>query len=464
MCIALNSNHVITHDFNNVGMPTETGKVAQSKPSKVDNGGNAGEIVHKLTNSASKIDGAKVLKNATVEGLAEKLRDLVPARHTRFKSFKNFFKTIGRAVMKTCHAIRNGFAFAPAKRSRAEFQARINHSENAVSHVGTWNNRPHDLCSFDTKLIGAAMGLREGLRAEPFTNDEIEGIRKGQFKISDITQDPNFENCWFLGSLASFLTAKGPVAIQELISLPPPGGEWSQDNPPMAQVKLGGEIYEVPLAELRDNRGSGVSTSAPWVKLMETAMQMHVVNLTAKGVILQGQQPIPEEQQPIPEQQNHAYVDMAFGLPGFALHTLLNQGVTQPERYKNSHKVPAELDPRGVSIIKMDAQSLLRNHQRENTSEANHITEADCATEIIAQILHARQNHRTVILTTDDSHWVSLGSGISPNHTVSIQDVVTKKDGTCYFQIFDPYNRSVSISSDILLNGGAIVMEKDPGK
>lgn len=430
--------------FNVPGQPSETGTTGTVSPSHADDIGNVDETIRQMVDRGPDVDGARALRNAQVEDLGRELRDMVPARHTLGKFVGNFFKRIGRAVMQTCHAIRNTFAFAPPKRSRAEFQAALEsrhpeaYAQGARSRVGTWTSRPGNLYSCGTDVLGAAMGLRENIRVKPFTDAEIEAIRKGQFKLTDIVQDPNFENCWFLGTLVSFLTAKGPGAIQELISLPPLSGNRSGDAPLTAQVKLGGEVYDVPLGELRDDRGSGVSASAPWVRLMETAMQMHLLNLHEKGVVIQGFEKV---------------VNMAFGIPGLALHSLLGQGVTSYQRGKPM------LDPRGVSVSKMNVDSLLLKHQKDN---AQNVTRGDCVNELVEKILDARQNGRSVMLTTSGSRWTSLGVGLSPNHTVSIQDVVRKKDGTAYFQILDPYNRSVSISSDILLNGGGVVMEKAP--
>ena len=409
-------------NYNPVEMSPGTGGTGSVSSPASGNVDNPNDIVRQMADRGPDIDGAQALKNAEVRNLAQKLRDMVPARHTLKKSVWNVFKSIGRAVMKTCHAIRNTFAFAPPRRSRAEFQSALEsrHSEayaqDAKSRVGTWTGRPGNLVSYGTDVLGTAMGLRENIRTKPFSKAEIETIRNGQFKLSDITQDPNLENCWFLGTLVSFLTAKGPGAIQDLISLPPDGAEQSGDTPLMAQVKLGGEVYEVPLAEICDDRGLGGSKSAPWVKLMETAMQMHLMNLHEKDVDVNGYF------------EKDKVVDMSFGCSNVALGSLLGDGITVNEAGKR------EFVPRSTDLkFHLDVDAIEK----------------------------AVKDRRPVMVLTSDSFLTSLGTGLSPNHCISVQDVVRKPNGTAYFQILDPYNRSVLVSSENLQDA-SVVIEKPP--
>ena len=382
---------------------------------------NTAVLVRELASTSGRINGLEALRQAEVKDLDQKLRAQVPARHTFGKSLWNVFKFIGRGFMKACHAIRNGFAFAPSKRSRASFQAELegNHENaykrEATSYVGTRTSREGAPTFTCTKAeLGAAMGLRGELKMKHFTNDEIEEIREGKFKLTDITQDPNLENCWFLGPLIAFLSAKGPTAIQKLISLPPPGEIGSEDAPLMARVKLGGESYDVPLAELRGNGGSGVSASKPWVKLLETAIQMHLMNLyklqDAAGVT------------------DKIKVDVAFNDGFLALTTLLGTGITVDKSGK------PDVDITNGLIV-----------QDESTFDGNAIKDA----------LNAG---RPVLLLTPPSFATAIGTGLSPKHTLAVVDVVFK-DGKPYLQVLDPYNRSVLVDADIIQHNGTIVME-----
>ena len=407
-------------NYNPVEMPPETGRTGSVSSPASGNVDNPNDIARQMAGRGPNIDGAQALRNAEVKDLAQELRDMVPARHTLKKSVWNVFKSIGRAVMKTCHAIRNTFAFAPPKRSRAEFQSALEsrhpeaYAQGAKSRVGVWTERPGNLISYGTNELGTAMGLRENIRTKPFSKAEIETIRNGQFKLSDITQDPNLENCWFLGTLVSFLTAKGAGAIQDLISLPPDGAEPSGDTPLMAQVKLGGEVYEVPLAEICDDRGIGGSKSAPWVKLLETAMQMHLMNLHEKDVDVSGYF------------EKEKVVDMSFGCANVALGSLLGDGTTVNEKGKR------EFIPRSTDLkFNLDVDAVEK----------------------------AVKDGRPAMILTSGSFMTSFGTGLSPNHCVSVQDVVKGRDGKTYFQILDPYNRSVLVSADCLLDA-SVVIEK----
>lgn len=432
MSIGLNTSNNIVRDFNSVMSAVPAGKTDSAQASKAGGENEAEAIAGLLNQEGPEINGAEALRNAEVSAFARELRDQVPARHTFRKSTWNVFKFIGRCAMKACHAIR--YAFAPAKKSRTQFQEKLqglhpeSYGENAQSRVGTFKaggSAPTFTCT--TEELGAAMGLRGKLRMKPFTAEEIEEIRRGQFKLSDIAQNPNLENCWFLGALCAFLGAKGPGAIQEMISLPPL--DEAQDNP-VAQVKLGGEIYNVPLAKLRGDGGSGVSTSKPWVNLLETAMQMHLMNLYK----FQGAAGMHEGDQPADK------VDMSFNDCDMAIATLLGVGISE----KNGVRPHVE----NSDVLSVQTESNYLDPEISRTS--------------VAAIRKALTDGRPVMLVTPASYGLALSTGVSPNHTLAVLDVVVAKDGKAYFQVLDPYGRAVLINADVMKNGGTITMEQDP--
>ena len=382
-----------------------------------------------LGNQPKTVNGKTVMKNAKVVSLREDLLASVPKRHTIGKFIGNYFKSILRDVMKFCHAIRNGFAFAPSKRSRATLEAKFETNKpyafkSNISFVHT--EKPEGefapTVTYDTKDIAAGMGLRGRIQTVPFTDAEIETIKEGKFKLTDIKQDPNFQDCWFLSSLTSVLAARGPGKIQDLINIPE---SQNQGGVRMAQVKLGGEVYNVPLAKIYGNVGHGVSFSKPWVKLLETAMQMHLMHLHENGVT-----------------HNGAIISasMSYGNPDIALSALLGKG-TGPNGAGGQ-----AVDTRGISMsLRIDKDDLKAT---------------------IDSIKTALKKGSPVVLGSPQGLWASLSTGISPGHAVSVLDVMEKKDGTAYFQILDPYNRSVSVSSNILLKGATIIIgdSLDPAK
>lgn len=384
--------------------------------------------IGQLAGEAKEIDGPAAMKGAKVQALAEELRAAVPARHTVGKRFANYFKSIGRDIMKFCHAIRNGFAFAPAKKSRGVLEAALEAKKpNAYFHDISFvhEERPEgEFCpnvKYATEEIAAGMGLRGRITAVPFTDDEIKAIKDGKYKLTDIKQDPNFQDCWFLSSLASFLTAKGPGAIQDLINIPP--DYRNRDGVRMAQVKLGGEVYDVPLAKIYDIGGHGASFSKPWVKLLETAMQMHLMNLHRQKATFGG---------PVIK------ADMCNYDARIALAALSGEKISE--------------DPLLGKVLNTGF-GLFLNVQKQDIPA------------LVASIKSALDKGEPVVLGSPKGLWNSLGNGISPGHEVSIQDVAVKKNGTAYFIVFDPYGRTVSISSDILLdNGAAITMKEEPAQ
>ena len=432
MSIGLNTSNNTVRDFNSVMTASQTGKTVPPQMHKVENENEAKAIVSQLSKKEPEINGVEALRNAEVSGFAQELRAQVPARHTFKKSAWNIFKFFGRCVMKACHTVR--YAFAPSKKSRAQLQEKLqklhpeSYGKNGRTLVGTLKageSAPTFTCT--SEELGAAMGLRGKLKMKPFTADEIEKIREGQFELSDIKQNPNLENCWFLGALAAFLGTKGPGAIQELISLPPSGD--IQGNPPVAQVRLGGEIYDVPLAKLRGDGGSGVSASKPWVTLLETAMQMHLMNLYK----LQGAAGMHVKNQPSDK------VDMSFNDPDIALATLLGAGITG----KNNGN--PRVDTSDHLFIQTEA-----DYFEPEISKAS-----------VTAVKEALKDGRPVILITPDSYGLSLSTGVSPNHTLAVLDVVDAKDGA-YFQVLDPYGRAVMINANIMKDGGTITMEQAP--
>lgn len=428
MSIGLNTGNNTVRDFNNVMTASPAGKAVPAQLHKAGDGNESKAIARQLNQEGLEINGAAALRNAKVTAFSRELHDQVPARHTFKKSSWNVFKFIGRCAMKACHAIR--YAFAPAKKSRAQLQEKLQslHSEAyAQSRVGTLKaggNSPTFTCT--AAELGAAMGLRGKLTMKPFTNAEIEEIRGGRFGLSDIVQDPNLENCWFLGALCAFLGTKGPGAIQEMISLPPPGD--TQGNPPVAQVRLGGETYTVPLGKLCGDGGAGVSASKPWVNLLETAMQMHLMNLYK----LQGAAGMHKEDQPSDK------VDMSFNNPDIALASLMGVGITGKDSAK------PEVDITDNITVQLGFDYAPGN--RGNSLNA---------------IRDALRNGQPVLLITPDSKGLSLSTGLSASHTLAVLDVVDAGNGKSYFQILDPYSRSVIVSADIMKDGGQIAIWHD---
>lgn len=136
---------------------------------------------------------------------------------------------------------------------------------NHTDDVGGDRREP---VAYSNRTIGLAMGLKGEVLVKPFK----EGLypKNGTPSLSDIRQNPDLQDCWFLSSVTSLLSAKGPQCIKDMIE--------HHDGDDFAIVHFKQESFKVPYGELTDRDGNvSVSNSAPWVRLLETAMQMHFI-------------------------------------------------------------------------------------------------------------------------------------------------------------------------------------------
>lgn len=120
--------------------------------------------------------------------------------------------------------------------------------------------------SYSDHTLGLAMGLKGRVtRGSAFDTLYPKG---GKPCLADIKQNADLQDCWFLSTVAAVLASKGAEFIQEMIENPDADGN--------VVVHFKDRDYKVPCAELKDKDGNvSVSKSAPWVKVLEMAMQMH---------------------------------------------------------------------------------------------------------------------------------------------------------------------------------------------
>ena len=216
--------------------------------------------------------------------LEQQLQHAVKERHTIGNSIKNFFKKCGRGIMNAFSAIRGARSFYHAK-SVAHFNSALNVTGNGSSLArSAWKDSIDysKTVSYSDKELAAASGLRGNVEVKKFTADQIQSITAGNFRLSDIKQDPGLQDCWFLSSVGAFLAKGGSGSLSDLIHIP--AGENNQP-PEHAYVKLGTDVYKVPLGIVTGGGKKNISDSAPWVNLLETAMQMHLINVTDKESI-----------------------------------------------------------------------------------------------------------------------------------------------------------------------------------
>ena len=189
----------------------------------------------------------------------------------------NFIHSIGRKIMGFCSAVAGFFRLTPPAHSLAKMNELVKLRQKEQVEKGPFAGTENNAVEYSDEAFAAASGLTGTITRKPFTPEEVAQIKKGDFSLADIKQDPALQDCWFLSSLASVLAAKGANYISNLIHIPEP--TENEPQPSHAYVKLGDDTYKVPLAEICGNGGKtkGVSDSKPWVKLLETAMQMHMI-------------------------------------------------------------------------------------------------------------------------------------------------------------------------------------------
>jgi hypothetical protein len=121
---------------------------------------------------------------------------------------------------------------------------------------------PEGRTAYSAKTLGKAMGLKGKISIKLF-----EGCiyPTGRPRLADIRQNGGIEDSWFLAAIGAALKSMGSEAIAGLIRKNENGGY---------DVRLDDGAYTVPSGTIVGENGQkGVSDSAPWVRILEMAMQ-----------------------------------------------------------------------------------------------------------------------------------------------------------------------------------------------
>lgn len=143
-------------------------------------------------------------------------------------------------------------------------------AEKDFSQVAPPNTSDRTLVKHSTYMLALAHGLDDH-EGKPV----VKGYRKNAHvpSFSDIKQNPALQDCWFLASVAALLNSKGPAYIGRMIEF--------EDDTNYARVHFADKSYRVPCGMIVDRgneKAPTVSDSAPWVRLLETAMQMRLID------------------------------------------------------------------------------------------------------------------------------------------------------------------------------------------
>lgn len=176
--------------------------------------------------------------------------------------------TFGRGILAIFRGIRNIFAKTQSVEDAQEQFVTRRHANRRGQTVSLGRMKNTTPVTLDKQTVGKAAGLSGNVVVKPFASRDVFGDGP---KLTDIKQNPALQDCWFLSSVASVLSAKGPDYIKSLIEIPANGNH--------ANVKMGGKVFKVPLADYTDKKGHIVtSNSAPWVRLLEMAAQMYFID------------------------------------------------------------------------------------------------------------------------------------------------------------------------------------------
>ena len=201
----------------------------------------------------------------------------------------------GRGIQKTVNYFNSDISSSKTLTSTEEKINALRNKEcqHPLPELKDKNAKP---ISMTTEQMGQATGLGKGTRVSSFDKTGKLDYKKVLFGkegiplLSDIKQDPNLQDCWFLSSISAVLTTLGPTSITRLFS--------KSENPNNVIVRLGEHTYDVPLGRIKKN---GLfygayefgSKSANWVVALENAMMMHRAchNSTARKVEMSMQSP-----------------------------------------------------------------------------------------------------------------------------------------------------------------------------
>lgn len=274
-----NSNQIDDDDFQISGNPNETVKV-QNQEDKDDFVVN----VSPKGNESKKanLNGAFVVNKFNLpEKTANTLKNIrVP------KPSSGFFNKIGRMILKVVNFFKGVSDSSTLSTPQKIGELRGVKVQSPLPKPAQTNGKPY---SMTTEQLARLAGLGADTKIEPFSEfgtnyTNINHVLFGDNSmptLSDIKQDPEFQDCWFLSSITSILSTQGPDAIFRLFDV--------SDTPNHVLVRLGENTYDVPLGRIKDGNGNKFgSNSANWVVALENAMLMHLgveySNTDAKNV------------------------------------------------------------------------------------------------------------------------------------------------------------------------------------
>ena len=255
--------------------------IPQNQNKEVNNvdPGNAGKIIaDSKTGAEQAIRNSSFDPNATFDSINKDYKTAINNLNIR-KASSSIASTIGRFFLRVVN-----FVFGRSKESTTlDTQSKIEEmrEKKPMSLVRNSEKPVEFKTHLSNEMYGKLTGFGKNVKIEKFrgliTNGTpSEKMNSALFpdtqspKLSDIKQDPNLQDCWFLSSIGAVLTSQGTEAITRLFT--------PSEKDGFVNVRLGNNMYEVPMGRIcsEDGKDKFGSDSAPWVIALENAMLTHL--------------------------------------------------------------------------------------------------------------------------------------------------------------------------------------------
>ena len=257
---------------------------------------------------------------------------------------------------------------------------------------------------FTPEQLGNLCGLDKGIKINYFEKNENSNknykeilFPQGEPRLSDIKQNAELQDCWFLSSISSMIQSQGTESIERLFT--------ESKTPGNVIVRLGANLYDVPMGRIESNGGDKFgSDSSNWVVTLENAMLMHLA-LSAES---------PDVSDP-----------------------------KSLETYKTAIRMPMNLPTVGLIALHGYKREAF-NSQYEQLDL--YFASVEDGVNYISQLL--KLGKPCVIgQTSEHPQKVAMRDGISPNHAVTVLEVVPKG-----FKILDPYGQVKTLPKESIVD------------
>lgn len=343
-------------------------------------------------NSEISFKGGVVYNNAPIpdnyKAAIESLRQDKPSNTFKF--------ALGRAVLWIVNLFK-GVKSSSSLSTTAKLEVLRGKQPNPLPDNIANKNSPY---LFTNEQLGNLCGLTNGCKIKYFhnNNDDNKGYKEilfphGEPRLSDIKQNPELQDCWFLSSISSMLQSEGVESISRLFS--------ESKVPGNVVIRLGSNLYDVPMGRITDSSGDKFgSNSANWVIALENAMLMHQA--------LSSETPDINNPRSVEDYKSQIRMPMRYPSEGLkALHGYKHDGAHVEFKSMDWEIHTVENGVYRISKLLELGKPVIIGHSRPNSGK------------------------------------IALRDGIAPGHAVTVLEVVPNG-----FKILDPYGQVKTLAKN----------------